>query len=257
MSSAPSNPLSLPVLLDEGPVIVIAKPGGLLTQAPPDIDSVEARLRDRFAQEQPDSTQKPYVGVPHRLDRPASGAMVMVRHPKPTRKIAEQFERRSVEKTYWAIVSGQLDQDSGSWSDFMRKVPDEARSEIVPSDHPDAQYALLHYKVLDRCEDATWIEIRLETGRTHQIRLQSGSRQFPILGDEQYGSTIAFGPQTADPRGRWIALHARSLVFEHPTLKRRVTIEAPLFEPWLPWLERFPRMRERLDAEPRLAISET
>ena len=242
----------LPILLDSGPVVVVDKPGGLLTQGPPGIDSVEARLRERFASEQPASDRKPYVGVPHRLDRPASGAMVMLRHPKPTRKVAEQFEHRSVEKTYWAIVAGNVPDDVGRWSDYMRKVPDEARSEITAADHPDAQYALLAYRVLDRSDDATWLEIRLETGRTHQIRLQCGSRGFPILGDEQYGSTSPFGPASDDPRSRWIALHARRLAFEHPTERRPIAIEAPLFAAWRPPLARFPRMSELLASEASL-----
>jgi 23S rRNA pseudouridine1911/1915/1917 synthase len=246
----------LPILLDSGPMVVVDKPGGLLTQAPPDIDSVEAWLREQFAAEQPASDRRPYVGVPHRLDRPASGAMVMLRHAKAARRVAEQFEHRTVEKTYWALVSGRVSESgesSGQWSDYMRKVPDEARSEIVGSDHPEAQYALLDFQILEQCEDASWLEIRLETGRTHQIRLQCGSRGFPLLGDQQYGSSMPFGPQVDDPRSRWIALHARRLSLDHPAERRRVTLEAPLFSCWEPWIARFPGMARRLADEARLS----
>lgn len=245
-------PLRIPLLLDDGPLVVMAKPGGLLTQAPPDIDSVEAQVRDWWSESLDVSAKKPFVGVPHRLDRPASGAIAMTRTPKAARRMADQFELREVDKTYWALVSGSVPEDFGDWSDFMRKVPNEARSEIVSSEHPDAQYALLKFKVLARSSEITWLEIRLETGRTHQIRLQCGSRGFPILGDEQYGSLVEFGPKSVDPRDRWIALHARRLAFVHPTEKRRVEVQAPLFDCWSPWIDRLVEADAAIRSETRL-----
>ncbi|MCA9105951.1 MAG: RNA pseudouridine synthase, partial [Planctomycetales bacterium] len=190
----------VPVLLDDGPLVVMSKPGGLLTQAPPDIDSLEARVREWFGEAQGTGGKRPFVGVPHRLDRPASGAIAMTRTPKAARRMADQFELREVDKTYWAIVSGHVEPAVGEWSDFMRKVPQEARSEVVSDEHPDAQYAMLKYRVLASDTEFSWLEIRLETGRTHQIRLQCGSRGFPILGDSQYGSAAEFGPVVTDPR---------------------------------------------------------
>lgn len=246
-------PLQIPLLLDDGPLVVVAKPGGLLTQAPPDIDSVEFQLRDWWAEGLEIGAARPFVGVPHRLDRPASGVLAMTRTPKAARRMADQFERREVDKVYWTLVSGRVSDDYGDWSDFMRKVPNQARSEIVADDHPEAQYALLKYKVLARGVDTSWLEIRLETGRTHQIRLQCASRGFPILGDEQYGSIATFGPASSEPRDRWIALHARRLAFVHPTEKRRVDVQAPLFDCWTPWLQSLLPADSALLTEARLS----
>ncbi len=98
--------------------------------------------------------------------------------------------------------------------------------------HPDARPATLHYRTLGRTRHGCWLKIELETGRTHQVRLQAASRGHPVLGDGLYGSTIAFGPQTDDPRLRAIALHARRLAFQHPMTRQEVVVEAPLPTIW-------------------------
>ncbi len=78
----------------------------------------------------------------------------------------------------------------------------------------------------------TWVAIDLETGRTHQIRVQAASRGAPVLGDHQYGASSSFGPEVSDARQRWIALHARRLVFRHPMTRNLVEVVAPLPSPW-------------------------
>lgn len=200
--------------------VAVLKPGGLLTQAPPEIDSMEEQVRDwlwQRAEERGESIDRPYVGIPHRLDRPASGVMLFGIMPRATKRLAEQFEKRVIQKTYWAIVRGSVDPEHGTWSDYMRKIPELPQSEIVPPDHPDAQFARLKYRTLAQLDGASLLEIELETGRTHQIRLQTSSRGNAIFGDQQYGSSVEFGPQTTDQRMRWIALHARRIRFQEPT----------------------------------------
>lgn len=219
------------VLYDERPCLAINKPPGLLTQAPPSIDSVEVRVKDLF-REREGISGKVYVGVPHRIDRPASGVLVLARHVRAARRLAEQFEARTVRKVYWAIVEGKLPMESDVWEDYVRKVPDEPRAEIVDEDAPNSRRATLHYKVLEQFESSSWLEIELETGRYHQIRVQAASRGFAILGDEQYGSQTDFGPQHEDTRLRAIALHARQLQFAHPMTHEPVNVVAPVPEPW-------------------------
>ncbi|MDZ7615412.1 MAG: RNA pseudouridine synthase, partial [Patescibacteria group bacterium] len=130
-------------------------------------------------------------------------------------------------KVYWALVEGVVSPASGEWNDFMRKVPDEARSEIVGPECPGARSAVLRYRTIGVTAMGSWLEIELETGRTHQIRLQAASRGYPILGDVQYGSRGAFGPDCDDPRECAIALHARRLVFQHPKTRETVCVVAP------------------------------
>jgi 23S rRNA-/tRNA-specific pseudouridylate synthase len=118
----------------------------------------------------------------------------------------------------------------------MRKIPDVPQGEIVPEDHPDGRKGILHYAVLQSLTfndtAATLLEIELETGRMHQIRLQTSIRGCPILGDVMYGSTIPFGEQFEDERYRSIALHALSISFCDPMSKQPVTLHAPLPKAW-------------------------
>ncbi len=247
----------LTILYERGPCLVVLKPAGILTQAPPGIDSLELRIK-RFLQVREGKQHNLYLGIPHRLDRPVSGALVVARHVRAARRLSEQFEARTVQKRYWALVSGRFDDDpaldqklaptigdqsayparlptlapSGTWTDFMRKVPDEPRSEIVDSASLEARKAILHYQVRAAQVAATWLEIQLETGRTHQIRLQAAHHGHAILGDELYGSPLAFGPSSLDPRERWIALHARRLGFRDPMTGEAVEIDAPLSDAW-------------------------
>ena len=220
------------IIWESGPCLVANKPGGLLTQSPPGIDSMELRIR-RYLLRRENRTGNIYLSPCHRLDRPVSGLLIFVRNVRAARRLSAQFEKRTVLKTYWAIVEGNVAPSSGTWTDFMRKIPGEARSEIVAPDHPDAQFAALSYSVLKQTGQCSVLEIELETGRTHQIRLQAASRSYSILGDELYGAKFPFGPQTDDLRLRWIALMARRLRFQHPMAEEIVDLIAPPSAPWL------------------------
>lgn len=184
---------------------------------------------------------KVYLGVPHRLDRPVSGVIVVVKNVRAANRISEQFRERTVTKTYWTVVEGVVEGDTSepanaasrsTWTDWMRKLPDQAKSEITTEDHPDAKRAVLHFTVLATTESRTLLEIELETGRTHQIRIQCASRGYPILGDTLYGSEVPFGPEVMDLRKRWIALHARRLAFVHPISRQDIDQTAPIPQHW-------------------------
>ncbi|HEY1603090.1 MAG TPA: RNA pseudouridine synthase [Pirellulales bacterium] len=219
------------LLYELGPVLVVRKPAGLLTQAPPGIDSLEARIKSWIKSRD----QKPgnvYLGVPHRMDRPVSGAMVFARHARAARRLSEQFEGRLIKKIYWACVAGDVTPASGTWTDYVRKVPGEPRAELVAADHPEGREAVLHYRVLATRPWGTWLAIELETGRTHQIRIQTSARGHAVLGDTLYGSDRLFGPVHEDERLRAIALHGRSLTFRHPMNQEMVSITAPLAAEW-------------------------
>jgi RluA family pseudouridine synthase len=225
------NDYGFSLLRDEGACLLVSKPPGLLTQAPPGIDSLELRLRAMLRARDP-VAERIYLGVPHRLDRPASGVMVFGRSRGATQRLAEQFESRLVDKVYWACVEGRVEPASGRWEDYLRKVPGEARSEVVPAGHSEGRFAALAFRVLARYDWGSWLQIELETGRTHQIRIQAASRGHPLLGDTQYGGIHPFGVQHEDPRLRAIALHARRLRFSHPKTRQPIEATAPLPEAW-------------------------
>jgi 23S rRNA pseudouridine1911/1915/1917 synthase len=250
-------PCGFEILFEDETCLAVAKPAGLLTQAPLGIDSLEYRIK-RFLSErnaivgQASSVPKQnssakslndhdngsrdvYLGVPHRLDRPVSGAIVFAKTLKAAQRISKQFENRRVEKTYWALVEGHIEPAAGTWTDHLKKIDGEPRTIVVESSDASGRIAVLHYRVLQNVAEPalrTLLEITLETGRTHQIRVQCASRGHPLLGDELYGSEIPFGPSSDDQRERLIALHAHHLKFWHHAASGYITVTAPLPDYW-------------------------
>jgi 23S rRNA pseudouridine1911/1915/1917 synthase len=236
-------PTELEILFEDDHCLVINKPPGLSTQAPRGIDSLELQVRailqsrvnaDMIYWQCDPSGQAPevYLGLPHRLDRPVSGVIVLAKTKKGARKISKQFERRSVKKLYWAAVAGIVEPAAGTWIDWLRKIPDQAHVETVAENHPGGQRAVLHYRTLGHTPHGSWLEIELETGRMHQLRVQTSQRGHSVLGDAQYGSKIAFGPQIEDLRQRAIALHARQLSFMQAISQEQLTFTAGVSAAW-------------------------
>jgi RluA family pseudouridine synthase len=205
----------LEILYDSGPCLVVNKPPGLLTQAPAGIDSLEVWVK-AFYREREQKDGNIYLGLPHRLDRPVSGAIVFARHVRAAQRLSNQFENRTVTKVYWAFVEGDIQPDEGTWTDHLHKRHGMAKSIVVPDGDPRGKLAVMRYRVIARTEVGSWLEIELETGRTHQIRVQAASRGHVVVGDSQYGAMRPFGEQFDDERLRAIALHARQLGFNHP-----------------------------------------
>jgi RluA family pseudouridine synthase len=221
----------LSILYESEACLVVAKPSGVATQAPPPFDSLEVRVKD-WLRERDRVAGPVYVGVPHRLDRPVSGAILFARHRCAARKLSRQFEKRRVGKLYWAVVQGGLKPETGTWHDFLRKVHGRPQAEIVAAEDPGARPAELRYVCLARDADRSWVEFELVTGRTHQIRIQAARRGCPVWGDRLYGATTDFGPPPADERQRSIALHGRHLSFVDPATGDLVSVTAPLPHDW-------------------------
>ncbi|MBM3970485.1 MAG: RNA pseudouridine synthase [Planctomycetes bacterium] len=214
------------VLLEDGPILAINKPAGLLTQAPPDVPSLAAEVK-AWLKERHDKPGNVYLGIPHRLDRGVSGVIVFTRNSKAAARMAEQFEQRDVRKIYWAVVEGIPDPPAGDLTDWILKLPEQSRAEVVSAVTPGARGCRLSYRVLVTHDNSSLVEIEPHTGRMHQIRVQFASRGWPVLGDTQYGSTRL--PFAEVQR---IALHAHSLTFQHPVRYDPLTVTAPLPHDW-------------------------
>jgi 23S rRNA pseudouridine1911/1915/1917 synthase len=221
----------LSILFEDYHFIAVNKPAPLMTQAPPEIPSLEALVKE-YIKEKYAKPAGVYLGVPHRLDRPVTGAIVFARNTKAARRLAEQFQKRQVEKVYWTGVAGEVEPEIGVWEDWLLKLPEQSRTERAEAGTPGAKHAALNYRRLGKVPGGTLLELRPLTGRSHQIRVQAASRGHPVFGDQLYGSTIPFGPAADQPRDRLIALHARSLTFSHPFRHEPVALVAPLPESW-------------------------
>ena len=223
---------ALTILFEDNHCLAAAKPAALLTQGvPPGIPTLESMVK-AYLKEKYHKAGNVYLGIPHRLDRPVSGVVLFARNTKAARRLAEQFQKREVTKIYWGAVEGNLEPATGTWLDWLRKLPEQARSEKVSEGSENARQALLHYRCLKAWAGGTLVEFRPETGRMHQIRVQAAVRGFPIRGDVLYGAKLPFGPTVELPRERSIALHARSLTFLHPIRLEPITVEAPLPPSW-------------------------
>lgn len=234
----------LVVLFEDNHCLAVVKPAPLLTQAAPGVPSLEAMVKSYIK----DRYNKPgnvYLGIPHRLDRPVSGVVVFARNTKAARRLAEQFQQRTVRKVYWAVVEkniqGEPPPEEGVWEDWLLKIQDEARTERVTADTPKARRALLRYRRLSVAADGALLEIEPETGRMHQIRVQAATRGWPVRGDALYGAKLPFGPAAELPRERIIALHARSLTFLHPIRYEPMTMTADPSAIWRAWTGYEPR----------------
>ena len=221
----------LDILFEDNHCLAVNKPAPLLTQAPPAIQSLESMVK-LFLKERHQKQGGVYLGVPHRLDRPVSGVVLFARNSKAARRLAEQFEKRQVVKTYWGVVEGTVAPDAGIWEDWLRKVENEPRAERTEPGAEGARLARLEYRVLEPCPCGTLLEFTPATGRMHQIRIQSAMRGWPVCGDELYGAKTPFGPAADEPRDRIIALYARTLTFLHPIRYEPVTVTAPLPGQW-------------------------
>lgn len=223
----------LEILCEDGPVIAVNKPAGLISQGAPQgvsglVDLVKEYLKHKYSK-----PGRVYLGVPHRLDRPVSGVMVFSRNSKCAQRLAEQFAERSVRKIYRAALERPPESDSGTLTDWIYRIPDQPRVKTVLEGTPDAKQAVLDYRVLARVKGRTLVEVELKTGRMHQIRVQFASRGCPIVGDEQYGATSQFaGASSLDQERGAIALHAHSLTLLHPIRYDELTITAPLPATW-------------------------
>src|SRR5262249_45840860 len=159
-----------------------------------------------------------FLGIVHRLDRPVSGVLLFARTSKAAARLAEQFREGTIDKVYWAVVEGELTHAAGTLEDWLKKDRDAGRVEVVEPRPPGAVQALLHFTRRGSLGGLTWLEIRPQTGRTHQLRVQLAHHGFPIYGDARYGSCHTFGPA--------IGLHARALTFLHPVRYEPITLTA-------------------------------
>jgi 23S rRNA pseudouridine1911/1915/1917 synthase len=237
--------MDLDIILEDGPLMAINKPAGLLTQGVPHGQPSLESLVKQYLKEKYDKPGNVYLGVPHRLDRPVSGVVVFARNSKAAARLAEQFRERSVSKIYLAITEQMPQQPSGRLTDWLLKDAEAAHVAVVAPQTEGGREAILDYRVLATHEGRALLEIELHTGRMHQIRVQLASRGWHIVGDLQYGATLE--PDLAanyDRLSSPIALHARRLSLSHPVRYDRLELLAPLPRQW----DRFAKLVEQASA---------
>lgn len=209
------------ILWEDNHLLIVSKPAGMLVQG--DITG-DRCLKDWAEEDVARRFRKPgkaFIGLPHRLDRPTSGLVVLAKTSKALARMNAVFSGRDIQKTYWAIVEGHVDPPNGRLVHHL--VRDGKTKKSFVSQRPDAQEAILRYQILEKGDRYSLVEIDLETGRQHQIRVQLQAIGHPIKGDLKYGS------KRSNPDGG-IHLHARRISFIHPVSQERIEVLAPLPE---------------------------
>ena len=222
--------LPLEILYEDADVIAVDKPAGMVVHAGAGRHSgtlVNALLHHFGTLSNAGGEERP--GIVHRIDRLTSGILLVARNDAAHRKLAEQFSSRRIEKVYLALVHGALKQDQGRIElpisrDPVRRVRMTARRE-------GGRPAVTEYRVLRRFAEFTYVEVRIKTGRTHQIRVHFSNLGHPVAGDSLYGAPA----QEAAALGRYF-LHAHRLGFDQPTTGARITLVSPPPEPLANWM---------------------
>ncbi len=200
-------------------LLVVLKPVGISTQPHEDqetnlLDQAKAWLKKEF--------QKPgnvFLEPVHRLDKPVSGLVLFARTSKALSRLNEMMREKGIEKTYFAWVEGKLLHNEATLEHHL--FHDEHKARVVDSSHPQGKLARLHYLQINQKDGKTLLEVRLETGRYHQIRAQLAALGHPILGDAKYGSSQSWKKDQ-------IALHHGKLKFTHPVTKEALCFESPI-----------------------------
>ena len=216
--SAPRFPAALRLRHEDEHLLVIEKPAGLLTIATErERERTAYRLLwDYLAGQRP--PRRPFVV--HRLDRDTSGLLVFAKSPEAKHQLQAQFESRTAERGYVAVVEGRVRADSGT---LETRLAEDRQLRVHAS--PTGRLAVTHYRVLARRPDTTALALTLGTGRRRQIRVQLALIGHPILGDGEHGSG-------RNPFGR-LALHASRLRVVHPGTGQPVTFESAAPAGWV------------------------
>jgi RluA family pseudouridine synthase len=199
------------VLYRDGLILVIDKPAGLAVHAGP---SKAPNLEECFDALRYGLPRPPALA--HRLDADTSGVLVLGRHPKALAKLGRLFSGRGAAKTYWAVVHGVPPREEGVFDWPLLKLNTKSGWSVRVSGK--GQPAVTRYRILGRTPDMTWLELRPETGRTHQIRVHCAQAGCPVVGDRLYGK--------AEP-GRPLHLHSRAIVLPLSRTRPPIEVEAP------------------------------
>ena len=217
----------LTILHEDNHIIVVLKPQNVPTceDESKDLDLL-SMIKD-YIKTTYNKQGNVYVGMVHRLDRPTGGVMVFAKSSKAASRLSEQMKTGDFEKVYYAVLVGTLDKKEQTLTNYLKKNAITNTVYVCAQTVEGAKKAELHYKVVEEKAGLSLVKIKLHTGRSHQIRVQTSNLGYPVYGDMRYGGENAV-------KGN-LALWATSLSFTHPVTKERLCfkIEPPKeLSPW-------------------------
>lgn len=216
------------VLYEDNHIIIVNKAVGEIVQGDKTGDKPLSEIVAEYLKEKHHKPGAAFVGVPHRLDRPTSGIVVLAKTSKALERLNEMFRRGDVQKTYWALVANRPQQEEGELTHWLTRNEKQNKSYASDRERPGSKQAILRYKLLCSLTRYHLLEVELLTGRHHQIRCQLAHIGCPIRGDLKYGYP------RSNPDGS-ICLHARRVIFDHPVSHELIDVVAPVPQDTL-WL---------------------
>ena len=208
----------LKVIYEDNHIIVVEKPVNIPSQGDKTGDIDMLTIIKHYLIEKYNKPGDAYVGLVHRLDRPTGGIMVFAKTSKAASRLSEQVRNKEFEKEYLVIVDGKMEQEIGTFEDYLVKNEKTNTSKITDSKNKNGKKAILDYKEVTYNEETnlSLIKVKLHTGRHHQIRVQFASRNHSVYGDQKYGTR---------GRGKQLCLWAYKLSFKHPVSKEKLEFE--------------------------------
>lgn len=217
----------VPILYEDNHILVVVKPQNIPTQADSTGDLDLLSLLKEYVRVKYNKEGEAYLGLVHRLDRPTGGVMVFARNSKSAARLSEAIVTGDTEKKYLTVLNGAPKDKQGTIVSYLKKNSLTNTVYVATSATIGAKRAELEYKVLEEQGLLSLVKVKLETGRSHQIRVQFASYGHPVFGDVRYG-----GDKLS--KGNNLALWACELHFNHPVTKERMVFVAypPEIEPW-------------------------
>lgn len=210
----------LKILFEDNHLIAVNKKAGELVQGDKTGDEPLSETIKKYLKEKHQKPGEAFLGVVHRLDRPTSGVVVFAKTSKALVRLNKQFAEKTTQKTYWALVANLPEKKLGTLVHYLKKNQANNTSKAYLKEVPGSKKAILHYRLIKSLDYYHLLEVELETGRHHQIRVQLSAIGCPIKGDLKYGAP------RSNPDGS-IFLHAKQLCIEHPVSKTPLTFTAP------------------------------
>lgn len=216
------------ILYEDNHLLIVNKPAGLLVQGDATGDITLLDLAKAYVKEKYNKPGDVYMGLPHRIDRVTSGLVILTRTSKALSRMNEAFRNKEVEKIYWMITDAFPDPNKGHLTHYLLKDKEKNKVKARPEPRTGYQKADLDYSLVASSGIEHLLEVKLQTGRPHQIRAQMAAAGMVIYGDRKYGSKHTMPDQS-------ICLHARRLKFIHPVKKTEMEFIAPMPEvtPWV------------------------
>ena len=209
------------ILYEDNHLIIINKRTGDIVQSDKTGDKPLLEIIKEYLKEKYNKPGKVFLGTPHRIDRPTSGIVIFCKNSRSLERINKMFKEKTIKKTYWAVVKNKPPQDEAYLVHYLKKNEEKNKSYAHHHEVPFSLKAELDYKVIAKSDRYFLLEVRLHTGRHHQIRVQLSTIGCPIKGDVKYGADRMNENSS-------IYLHSRIIEFEHPVKKEMMKIIAPV-----------------------------